>query len=40
MQRTKCEVVSRVCGYMRPIDNWNAGKRAEWNDRQMFDLDN
>tara|TARA_Y100000310_G_scaffold248002_1_gene253788 strand:- start:13304 stop:13426 length:123 start_codon:yes stop_codon:yes gene_type:complete len=38
MKRTKCEVVSRICGYMRPIANWNEGKRAEWDDREMFDL--
>ncbi|MBT4257756.1 hypothetical protein HOD88_01065 [archaeon] len=36
MKRTKCEVYSRVVGYIRPIQQWNDGKRAEWNDRKTF----
>lgn len=36
MARTRCEVWSRVCGYLRPIDRWNEGKLAEFNDRAMF----
>jgi anaerobic ribonucleoside-triphosphate reductase len=36
MKRTKCEVYSRVCGYIRPIDQWNEGKQAEWSDRKTF----
>jgi anaerobic ribonucleoside-triphosphate reductase len=35
-QRTKCEVFTRVVGYMRPIEQWNNGKRAEFGDRQTF----
>jgi len=35
-KRTKCEVYSRVVGYLRPIDQCNDGKRQEINDRQMF----
>jgi anaerobic ribonucleoside-triphosphate reductase len=38
MERQKCEVFSRVCGYMRPVTNWNEGKREEWKDREMFEL--
>jgi len=34
--RTRCEVFSRVCGYLRPVSNWNEGKQAEWNDRKTF----
>ena len=34
--RTKCERYSRVVGYLRPVDQWNDGKQAEWNDRTMF----
>ena len=26
---TRCEVFSRVVGYLRPITSWNKGKRAE-----------
>ena len=35
-QRTKCEVYSRVVGYIRPITQWNKGKRAEYNLRKVF----
>ena len=36
MKRTKCEVYSRVVGYLRPVSNWNEGKQAEWKDRKTF----
>jgi len=36
-KRTKCEVYSRVVGYLRPINQWNQGKQAEFSDRQTFD---
>jgi len=36
-KRTKCEVFSRIVGYLRPIAQWNKGKRAEWADRVNFD---
>lgn len=32
----KCEVYSRVCGYFRPVSNWNHGKREEFKDRRTF----
>jgi ribonucleoside-triphosphate reductase len=32
----KCEVFSRVVGYHRPVQNWNLGKREEFNDRVAF----
>jgi anaerobic ribonucleoside-triphosphate reductase len=35
-KRTKCEVYSRVVGYLRPITQWNKGKQAEWKDRVPF----
>ncbi len=28
-----CEVFSRVCGYFRPVENWNKGKLSEFKDR-------
>ena len=37
-ERTRCEVYSRVVGYLRPINQWNYGKRQEFNDRQVFEL--
>ena len=32
----KCEVYSRVCGYFRPVQNWNKGKRQEFTDRKVY----
>ncbi|MBO4648988.1 MAG: hypothetical protein J5806_12630 [Lentisphaeria bacterium] len=32
----KCEVYSRVCGYFRPVANWNAGKKQEFADRKTY----
>jgi ribonucleoside-triphosphate reductase (formate) len=32
------EVWSRVTGYLRPVDNYNRGKRQEYNDRTKFRL--
>jgi anaerobic ribonucleoside-triphosphate reductase len=36
-QETLCEVYSRVVGYLRPVDQWNAGKQAEFKGRKSFD---
>lgn len=33
----KCEIFSRVVGYHRPVQNWNKGKKAEFNDRVEYD---
>jgi len=32
----ECEVYSRVVGYLRPIDQWNRGKKQEFSDRKVF----
>ena len=34
--KAKCEIYSRVCGYFRPVSNWNHGKREEFNDRRTY----
>jgi len=34
---TECEVYSRVVGYLRPVNQWNAGKQAEYRMRKTFD---
>lgn len=34
--KSKCEVYSRVCGYFRPVPNWNKGKREEFKDRKEY----
>jgi len=39
MERTKCEIYSRVVGYIRPIAQWNEGKQAEFYDRKTFELE-
>jgi len=36
MKRTKCQVFSRVCGYLRPVSQWNEGKQQEFHDRTKF----
>ncbi len=33
---SKTEVYSRIVGYFRPIQNWNAGKQEEFKDRLEF----
>jgi ribonucleoside-triphosphate reductase len=33
----RSEVYSRVVGYLRPVDQWNDGKQAEFNIRKTFD---
>ncbi|MDI9447932.1 MAG: anaerobic ribonucleoside-triphosphate reductase, partial [Bacillota bacterium] len=36
-KETQCEVYSRVVGYLRPVDQWNAGKQEEFKERKVFD---
>ena len=31
-----CEVYSRIVGYLRPVNQWNKGKREEYNKRKEF----
>jgi hypothetical protein len=38
-KRQECEVYSRVTGYLRPVKNWNDGKKAEYMDRVVFKVD-
>ena len=33
----KCEVYSRIVGYLRPVQNWNEGKVAEFHHRKTLD---
>jgi ribonucleoside-triphosphate reductase len=32
----ECEVYSRVVGYLRPVSNWNDGKKEEFKDRKYM----
>jgi len=36
---SKTEVYSRVVGYLRPIDQWNEGKQAEFVMRNTYNID-
>ena len=35
-ERTRCEVYSRVCGFIRPVEAWNVGKQEEFRDRKTY----
>lgn len=32
----QCEVYSRVVGYLRPVQQWNRGKKVEYDMRKEF----
>jgi hypothetical protein len=34
----RCEVYSRVVGYLRPVMQWNEGKQAEFRERRAYRL--
>ena len=34
--KTKCEIYSRIVGYLRPLQQWNEGKVEEFKDRKKF----
>jgi len=36
----ECEVYSRVCGYFRPTNGWNPGKKAEFAERKFTKFHN
>lgn len=37
MKRQKCEVYSRVVGFLTPVSQWNRGKKEEFKDRKTYD---
>jgi len=37
-ERTRCEVYSRVVGYLRPISQYNLGKQQEYRDRLPYEI--
>jgi ribonucleoside-triphosphate reductase len=37
--QSETEVYSRVVGYLRPVQQWNEGKRAEFDQRCMFQVE-
>lgn len=36
---TECEVYSRIVGYLRPVKQWNEGKKVEFKDRLEYAYD-
>jgi ribonucleoside-triphosphate reductase len=38
-ERTKCEVFTRCVGYLRPINQFNAGKKSEYYDRTPYEIE-
>ncbi len=32
----KCEVYSRIVGYLRPVQNYNPGKKQEYEERKEY----
>lgn len=36
--RTKCEIWSRPCGYLRPTNLYNKGKKKEIEERKEFKI--
>lgn len=37
IQRTPCQVYTRVMGYLRPVSHYNIGKKSEFYSRKYFD---
>ena len=37
-KKQKCEVYSRVVGYLSPVSEWNKGKKEEFKQRKTFDI--
>ena len=33
------EVYSRVCGYFRPVNQWNRGKQEEFKQRVVYNIE-
>lgn len=32
----ECEIYSRICGYLRPIQQWHASKKEEFRQRKEY----
>ena len=39
IKAVRTEVYSRVVGYYRPVQDWNRGKREEFEQREYVSLD-
>lgn len=36
--KTRCEIYSRVVGYIRPLETWNDSKQQEFTDRKKYEV--
>lgn len=36
-KRTPCQVFARIMGYIRPVQDYNIGKKSEFYSRKRFD---
>ena len=36
--KQKCEVYSRVVGYLSPVSEWNKGKKEEFKQRKEYKI--
>ena len=37
-KKQRCEIYSRVVGYMSPVSHWNNGKKEEFKDRKTYKI--
>ena len=37
-KKQRCEVYSRVVGYLSPVSEWNKGKKEEFKQRKTFNV--
>lgn len=37
-ERQECEIYSRVCGYLRPLKQWNDGAQAQFKSRKFANI--
>jgi ribonucleoside-triphosphate reductase len=40
VEETPAEVYSRIVGYYRSVRNWNRGKREEYGERRLYNVEN
>jgi len=38
VKKIPTEVYSRVCGYFRPVRQWHIGKKEEYSERKVVDV--
>jgi len=37
--KVPCEIFSRVCGFYRPVNQYNPGKKEEFRERKTFKIE-